>query len=355
MFNTGTPGVLRFFQAPLAKEMSWLLPFGLVVLLLSAVSGFIGLGRLRRFRLPLLSDEHKALVLWGGWLATCLVFFSIAGFFHNYYLGTVAPALAAVVGMGFFTLLKLARLNRWIAAAALLAAAGVTLAFQLYLVGQFGLRGAWSDLALGLLGLAAVIALVALLLKSKTEIFFRMATVVTLAAMMVIPAIWSARTVAANASSNLPEAYTGDGANSVRSFGGFGGGAGGFNAGSGAASSLVSFLEANTKNIKYLVAVPSSQTGSNLVLETGRAVLFMGGFTGSDPVVDAASLAKLVASGELRYILYGGMGGGPGGSGGSSNVGSWIQSNCSQVTAVSTTGSGMRGGLDGGTLYQCGG
>ena len=170
MFNTGTPGVLRFFQAPLAKEMSWLLPFGLAALLLALVSGFIGLGGLRstpearstpgarRFRLPVTANEHKALILWGGWLATCLVFFSIAGFFHNYYLGTAAPALAGVVGIGFFALQKLAvKLNRWIAAAALLAAAGATLAFQLYLVGQFGLRGVWTYLALGLLGLAAVV------------------------------------------------------------------------------------------------------------------------------------------------------------------------------------------------------
>jgi hypothetical protein len=87
------------------------------------------------------------------------------------------------------------------------------------------------------------------------------------------------------------------------------------------------------------------------VLETGRPVLFMGGFSGSDPVVNANSLAKLVAAGELRYILYGGFGG-FGGRGGGSNVSSWIQSSCSVVSQYSqATGSGFRGGS---TLYQCG-
>jgi 4-amino-4-deoxy-L-arabinose transferase-like glycosyltransferase len=360
-FNTGTPGVFRFFQAPLAKEMSWVLPFALISLLLMAGYGFIELGGLRRFRLPLVSHAHKALILWGGWLVTCLVFFSVAGFFHNYYLATIAPASAAVVGIGFYTLEKLVKPSRLLATTILLAAAGVTIIFQLNLVAQFGLRGIWIYIALAFFGLAALAALFHLLRKPKSGAIFRMAILAALVAVMVIPAIWSVRTVSTNNAASLPEAFSGDGSDNRQSFGGLGGNGGGRGGGDGGNfgnsdnSSMLSYLEANTKNTKYLVAVASSQTGSELVLETGRPVLFMGGFSGSDPVVDASGLAKLVAGGKLRYILYGGNGGFGGGGSSSSDISSWIQSNCHVVKDISqTSGSGLSGGMGGSTLYQCG-
>jgi 4-amino-4-deoxy-L-arabinose transferase-like glycosyltransferase len=343
---------LRFFQAPLAKEMSWVLPFGLISLLLMAGYGFIELGGLRRFRLPLASHVHKALILWGGWLVTCLVFFSVAGFFHNYYLATIAPASAAVVGIGFYILEKLVKHSRLLATATLLAAAGVTILFQLDLIAQFGLRGVWTYLALAFFGLAVFAALLHLLRKPDSGAIFHTAILAALVAVMIIPAIWSVRTVSNNNAASLPEAYSGDGSTNRRFFGGFGGG-GSF--GNNENSSMLSYLEANTENTKYLVAVASSQTGSELVLETGRPVLFMGGFSGSDPVVDASSLSKLVAGGELRYILYSGNGGFGRGGSSSSDVSSWIQSNCQVVKDISqTSGGGLRGGMGSSTLYQCG-
>ncbi len=71
-----------------------------------------------------------------------------------------------------------------------------------------------------------------------------------------------------------------------------------------ASDKFIGFLEANTQGIKYLAAVPSSGIGATLVLVTGRPVLYMGGFSGNDHVVDAGDLAELVAKGELRYVLF---------------------------------------------------
>ena len=76
--ETGTPGVFRFFTQPLSKQMSWLLPFALISVLLALFSS--------RIKLPIESGVHKALLLWGGWLLTCVVFFSmVSGIFHSYY------------------------------------------------------------------------------------------------------------------------------------------------------------------------------------------------------------------------------------------------------------------------------
>jgi 4-amino-4-deoxy-L-arabinose transferase-like glycosyltransferase len=83
--NTGNPGALRLFISPLSKETSWLLPFGLVTIILLAAGS--------RWQWPL-ALKHQALVLWGGWLITCAIFFSIAGFFHEYYLSMMGAPLA---------------------------------------------------------------------------------------------------------------------------------------------------------------------------------------------------------------------------------------------------------------------
>ena len=86
--------------------------------------------------------------------------------------------------------------------------------------------------------------------------------------------------------------------------------------------------------MKYLVAVPSSMQGADYVLATGRPVLYLGGFNGQDPVLTASALARLVSSGELRYIYWGG-GGGPNGI--QSDVSSWVSTSCKAVKGFETT------------------
>jgi len=103
----------------------------------------------------------------------------------------------------------------------------------------------------------------------------------------------------------------------------------------------VEFLQANTQDVEYLVAVPNAQSGSGLVLATGRPVLYMGGFSGGDPVVDAAGLQEMVANGELRYIMY------TGDRGPNQEIIAWLQSSCSLVPGFDQVGTPI--------LYQCGG
>lgn len=68
---------------------------------------------------------------------------------------------------------------------------------------------------------------------------------------------------------------------------------------------LLTYLEANTNDVKYLVAVSSSQEGAPYVLATGKLVLSMDGFSGSDPVVRATKLAQFVSENQVRYVLQG--------------------------------------------------
>lgn len=102
-------------------------------------------------------------------------------------------------------------------------------------------------------------------------------------------------------------------------FGG-GPGMGGLNA------RMIDYLERNQGDATWLVAVPSAQEAAQIILQTGRAAIAMGGFTGSDPAMTVEKLRRLVADGELRYIVVGGGMGGPGGRG-DADVTAWVREN----------------------------
>jgi 4-amino-4-deoxy-L-arabinose transferase-like glycosyltransferase len=324
--ETGSPGIFRFFTQPLSKQMSWLLPFALVGMATAAFGASM--------RLPLVSGVHKALVLWGGWLLTCLVFFStISGIFHAYYAIMLVPALAAMVGTGFTLFWNSGSRGMW-SAVFLAAAAAATLAFQAYASLQYEENWLWTAAA-GLLFAAGTLML---------AVQRRLACLAILAAMLVIPAYWTVMTILSDANMNLPTAYVG--ANVQAGPGGMdrarqqGGGQP-----SRVNQQLLDYLLANTREVKYLVAVPSSQQGAPLVLASGRPVLYMGGFSGGDQVIDAEGLADMVANGELRFVLSGGE------RGGKQDIAAWLNSSCSivpQFSRVNAGGPQAQGAADGG-------
>ncbi|MDF2266728.1 glycosyltransferase family 39 protein [Streptomyces coacervatus] len=110
--------------------------------------------------------------------------------------------------------------------------------------------------------------------------------------------------------------------------GGFGGdgGMGGGGMG-GADSQLISYLEKHQDGAKWLIAVSNSQSAGQMILSTGKPVISMFGFTGSDKAMTLAKLKELVKKGELHYIqLGGGMGGGPGGgNNANSELTAWVK------------------------------
>lgn len=338
--ETGEPGVLRFFTQPLSKQMSWLLPFALISLVLAAFGSCV--------KLPVESGIHKALILWGGWLMTCLVFFSmVSGIFHAYYAIMLAAPLGAVVGMGFAQFWKYAQEYEW-AGYALSASAALTLGFQTFALTQYG-----EDLALP--AVASVILAAALLVMPFAARWSRLAFLMV---MLIIPTYWTWMTVYAGGDNNLPTAYSG----SVQTFAPDDGlrarqpnDGGQPRNDQGTNAALINYLQANTQDVEYLVAVPSSHQGSGMVLETGRPVLFMGGFGGQDNVVNADDLAQMVADHRLRYVLYGNAQGGPNGS--KQEIAAWLQVSCTVVDEFSniTTGrpQGGPGGTDGLNLYLC--
>lgn len=103
--------------------------------------------------------------------------------------------------------------------------------------------------------------------------------------------------------------------------------------GGGASSELISYLKDHQDGAKWLLAVSSSQSAAQLILSSGRPVISMWGWSGSDKAMTLAKLKELVKKGELHYIQIGGggMGGPGGGSTISSEVTEWVQKNGTAV------------------------
>jgi hypothetical protein len=61
-----------------------------------------------------------------------------------------------------------------------------------------------------------------------------------------------------------------------------------------------------------MAAAVGSTTAGSLALQSGRNVINMGGFMGSDPSPTLSRLKRLVSSGELHYVLLNSTGDGAG-------------------------------------------
>lgn len=282
--ETGLPGIWRFFVFPLSKQMSWLLPYALLGLFAALAAA----RRTGRLAAQTLSERHKALILWGGWLLTCLIFFSsVEGIFHAYYTIMLAPPLGALVGMGAAQALDW-HLRRAVGLLWVIVISAVTLAFQVFAALQYGYRGGWLYFA-GLVFLAgAALSIWPLGRKVGFGLLF--------GSVLLIPLYWTGMTAFdPRPNASLPTASSPSPGQPGPPVGG---------GGPAVEGDLLAYLQAHTQDVEYLIAVPSAQLGAPLVLATGRPVLYLGGFSGGDPVIDAAGLAKMVQEGRLRYVLF---------------------------------------------------
>src|SRR6266700_2954156 len=291
MFNTGNPGLLRLFNEPLGGQIVWLLPMALLGMLALA---WQGRPRFREDR------TQQSLILWGTWLLTMAVFFSIATFFHQYYLSTFAPAICALFGIGVVVMWQDYRRSGWrgwLLPLALL----LTALEQIHIIMSDPSWGMWL---IPLIAIPCAIA-AAIMFAGRLMPHIRLHTRVlasvlgvALLALLLTSAVWSTIPVLADETASLPVA----GASGQSTFGARGM--------SSIDTALISYLQAHKGNAKYLVAVASSNEADSIILETNQPVMALGGFSGSDPILTTSQLAALVKSGTVRYFLLNGSGGG---------------------------------------------
>jgi 4-amino-4-deoxy-L-arabinose transferase-like glycosyltransferase len=122
--------------------------------------------------------------------------------------------------------------------------------------------------------------------------------------------------------------------------GGAPGGAGGLLDGSTPSAALTATLEKNASRYEWVAAAVGSNEAAGYQLATGRSVMPIGGFNGTDPSPTLAQFERLVAEGKIHYFIAGGgFGGGPGGgtSSTSSAIASWVESHFTSATVGGVT------------------
>lgn len=313
-FGTGLAGPLRLFQSELSGQISWLLPF--------VAFACVGLLADMRRRRPL-TDKQKETLFWLAWLLPGMAFFSVAGFFHHYYLIMLAPPIAALAGAGWVELWNQYRdkegWNRWLLPAGVLAAT----AFELYVLQPYQKQiGMGWSIGIGAAGIGLSLVL---FLAAKKQKLASMAAMAGMLVLLAAPLYWAATPFLYGDNSMLPQAGP-----KQQGFGqrqDMGGGPG-----SGINTKLLEYVTKNNTGETCLFATTDAGTAESYIIETGKAVIAMGGFSGSDPILTVEKLKQMVANKEVKYFLIpSGSGFGGRGGGGSNEVMDWIRANSTEV------------------------
>jgi 4-amino-4-deoxy-L-arabinose transferase-like glycosyltransferase len=363
----GTAGITRMFGTSFGGEVSWLLPSALILLV-------AGLWFTRREART--SRTRAALVLWGGWLlVTAGILSFMSGTVHPYYAVALAPAIAALVGIGAVELWR--GRAYWAARITLAATVLAGSAWSAVLLERDATWLPWIRVAVVILGVLAAAALILRLdsLKAVTARFRRMATATVVAVSLLAGGLgstaWTFATAAQPHSGSIPT--SGPAASAMGGAGGLGG-RGGFagpgTSGSGLAdgsglapsgstdggnapggtvpggatspdgagtanSELTALLKASTA--KWSGIVSGASQAASLELATGTNVIALGGWNGGDPYPTLAQFQAMVANGEIGYFISGGGMGGGGGRGGNSEVATWVAANFEAQTVGNST------------------
>jgi len=384
----GQTGIGRLFSSEFGGQISWLLPAALLALV-----ALLWVSR-RAAR----TDRTRAFaLLWGGWLlVTGITFSYMQGIIHPYYMVALAPAIAALAGVGAISLWQ-AGLG-WLGRGSLALGVAVTTWWSFDLLDR---SPTWLPWLRWVVVVAGILAVIGILAAGPVPVrrLGRAITLgplgLTLVAGLAGPLAYSLDTVGSTHTGAIPSAgpqlagsfggfggkgfpggtgrggpggfpgrvHAGTGAAGT-GFGGFGGGTGapagsgfpgrggraGFAGGTGFAggagglsgntqvsSALVKLLETDASHYKWIAATEGSQEAAPIELATGGdAVVAIGGFNGTDPAPTLAQFESMVARHEIHYYVgrtSSSFGGGPG----SSAISSWVSAHFTAQTVGGVT------------------
>ncbi|TCK00395.1 glycosyltransferase family 39 protein [Nocardia alba] len=386
----GSTGITRMFEPAQGGQIAWLIPAALLALVV---------GLVLRGRAPRTDARRAALIVWGGWLlVTGLVFSYMAGIFHQYYTVALAPAVAALVGIGAAQIWG-SRDRLWVRCAGAVAL-GLTTATAWMLLSRSTSFQPWLRWSILAVGVVATVTFLFPLGRRQSVIVALAAAFIGLAG----PIAYSVDTLASAHSGSIPSAGPSsggmhgmggpgtrpggdggrpggeDGLPSMTSPGGtppdggamgapggmpsdggtrgqgdgfdgsaqgtnYGdqrmGGTGGLLGGSRPSAQIVTLLESNGTDYTWVAAAVGSNSAAGYQLATELPVMPIGGFNGSDPSPTLEQFEQYVADGKIHYFIAGGRGG-PGGNSASTSsaITSWVTANFTATT------------VDGVTLYD---
>ncbi len=299
----------RLLGYGMGADIGWLLPAALICL---------ASGLLITRRAPRTDPTRAALIVWGGWLVvTGAVFSFMNGIAHAYYTVALAPAIAALIGIGAPLLWR--RRFDIRAATALSGTVLVTAILAVVLLARHDDWLPWlpAMVAVAGVGAAALLVVVARLPAAVA----RGVAVLAVAACLCAPAAFSLATAASAHTGSIPSVGPSRGAMFS--------GPGGLLAAPTPGPTLIAALAADADDFTWAAAVVGSNNAAGYQLASGAPVMALGGFNGTDPAPTLDGFKDLVQGKQIHYFIRGhlmfGHHGGAGGSEEASRIAEWVE------------------------------
>jgi 4-amino-4-deoxy-L-arabinose transferase-like glycosyltransferase len=283
----GQPGAGRLFTGNLGRDTGWLLPAAL----LAAIWGIAD-----RWRRPRGDGVRACFVLWGAWMATLAVTFSVATTVQPYYVAALAPAIAAILATAAVSLFAPGTRQVRGAVARTIGLAVVsagTTAYAVWLVPAHGadLPG-WLVPALIAVGAAAVVVIIGSALVKRAALGTA-AIGAALVAALAAPAVASAGLAANHASyedtpfepTALASLMASAPAQMAR------------------LQAAIPALERLQGSAPDLMATQTSAIASVFIYTSGREALPIGGFTGTIPSPTLSQLQADIRNGQFHLVI----------------------------------------------------
>ncbi|MGH2865010.1 MAG: ArnT family glycosyltransferase [Solirubrobacteraceae bacterium] len=276
------PGLLRLFRSALNDQSAWLLPFALLGLVALGIMALAG-ERARRNR------RLATLIVFGGWMLVEAVVLSFSkGIVHPYYVSALGPGAGVMVGGGALAFAWLIR-QRHRAWFLLPCAVLTTVAVQIVILAEQHYMGWFVPLLI-------VGALAGMCMTARRGLVGA-GIALTLAVLLVTPTVYAYTTWLGPVEGTFPAAgpreATAKGALGVS------------HEELGVDRALMRYVDSHRPARRWAVLTDAAPTAAPLILMGMRAGA-LGGYSGTDPVLDGPQLAGLIKNGDARYVVLGG-------------------------------------------------
>lgn len=295
-------GFLRLFLGnSMADQIVWFMPLAIIGLLAILIEEKIKIFKLK------FDTTRKLFVLYiGMWFIPGFLYFSFSsGVVHTYYLTMLAAPVAILAGIGIFSMVKLYKEKNVKSILLIVGFLGTILA-QGWMAVYFNanlnntIRGViYGSLAISLisiilfyliknekikkkvLAIAVIGILVTPLIGSGDTLFYAMNGNAAEAGLQLMP---DANSKIINANNNISNEQWNENI-----------------------KSLVSYLDSHEKGEKYLLvtenSIDTSQYAESIIIDYGKSVMALGGFSGADDVVNLNEFKNMVKDGQVKYVL----------------------------------------------------
>ncbi|CAM3241281.1 glycosyltransferase family 39 protein [Sporolactobacillus spathodeae] len=288
--ESSTVSPLRLFRVGYGTQIGWLMPLGLL-----SIPTLLIAYRKKEGKFWFQTKSGRSFVFWFFWFVPSFIIFSFAGFFHRYYFIMLAPSLAVLCAVGFYTMFQNYKqktgFRPFVLPISLTATFIIECVYVSYYYPKAGL----------LLASAGLLLFVSFYLKEKrllpqkaADRPLRIGPIVLFCLLLLAPAYWSFTPALYGGDNIMPEAGP-QLADTDRT--------------SKAPipqvnGQLLHYLMTHEGRKAYLFATTDAPTAAPYIIKTQKPVMAIGGFNGTDPILNTVSFKRYVASGKISYFFF---------------------------------------------------